>query len=59
MASMRQERRIIMGIVYPAAKVVLNDEILLDVTHTTASPAEVAKGFKIVSSTGAEIEGTL
>ena len=48
-----------MGKIYPAAKVVLNDETLLDVTGTTATPTEIAKGFKIVSATGAEIEGTL
>lgn len=48
-----------MGKIYPAAKVVLNNETLLDVTETTATPTEIAKGFKIISATGAEIEGTL
>ena len=48
-----------MSKIYPAAKVILNDETLLDVTGTTATPTEIAKGFKIVSATGAEIEGTL
>ena len=48
-----------MGTQYPAAKVILNKEVLIDVTNTTATPTEIAKGFKIVSATGAEIEGTL
>jgi hypothetical protein len=48
-----------MGKIYPASKVIVNDEVILDVTNTTATPTEIAKGFKIVSATGAEIEGTL
>ena len=48
-----------MGKVYPASKIIVNNEVMLDVTNTTATTKEIAKGFRIVSATGAEIEGTL